>query len=747
LKSKAELVKFINSLSDEDPAISEIMAVLAGFEPPYVKGAQKPKMKQPSEPQLVDGCINPAFLVELRDIALDYNTQHINYYGVRWSGFKEQMTNVESMAKQAGIDMSSYAPEVLSLTDIKSADDIFEASERELKKLADRIEMSHEVGLQLIDDAKKKRWARVLRKACRLQDWCRKPIPKKRLTKKEKETWKYLHPLRYILYTMRSHLMTDDGALEFLDTPPHLIMACLVVKIAQAHAHSHNIDGVLIIIPPRHCKTTFSIGDTALDINLSGHVNNGIVHQNSGHAIRRLLGVREHFMPDTPVGKRRRALFPDVVMDDTVSANKSMFFVKHAGRRINIHQEGNASAWGVHSQAQGLTFHKLLFDDPSDQKEQTEEGTRERTNAAISHTWLPRLTGRTAFFTYICTRWHPEDFVGVLTRLARHGDINIAYYSLACGGPEENFRPIWPEAGYDANFLRATYARLGPAQYSCQYQNNPDSPESRKVKKLVCFDREELKDDARTDPYLRFFQSKDTTYYLSVDPSGSDNKKSHLAGITYAAFGPFRHACPDGSMEYVPLLLFLDYWSGHAGQHEIAAKVKNWFDTRRVDKILTETTGGFHATAEALEVVHNIPTTTIIRRPPGKGTKIDRLLSYAIHLENGDAQFPGRPTSDEHGDTVLQLDPDWQPLAMQLLQAGTTADDNLLDCVRQQLAEVSPDIYRMKGVTERLPERYTLVSKRKKYFDDLTKRRKVPTKRSRAANIKFLAMKSIKGSL
>jgi len=33
-----------------------------------------------------------------------------------------------------------------------------------LPKLADRIEKSHEMGFVLIDDAKKKRWARVLRK-------------------------------------------------------------------------------------------------------------------------------------------------------------------------------------------------------------------------------------------------------------------------------------------------------------------------------------------------------------------------------------------------------------------------------------------------------------------------------------------------------------------------------------------------------------------------------------------------------
>jgi hypothetical protein len=40
----------------------------------------------------------------------------------------------------------------------------------------------------------------------------------------------------------------------------------------------------------------------------------------------------------------------------------------------------------------------------------------------------------------------------------------------------------------------------------------------------------------------------------------------------------------------------------------------------------------------------------------------------------------------------------WGPLADQLLQAGTVKEDNLLDCVRQQLEEVSYDIFRAKGL-------------------------------------------------
>jgi hypothetical protein len=423
--------------------------------------------------------------------------------------------------------------------------------------------------------------------------------------------------------------------------------------------------------------------------------------------------VREHFDLDTDVGRRRRALFPIVAIDAKRSKNKREIFTLYNGRKKNIHQEGNCKAYGVHSQAQGVTVHRLRCDDPSDEKEQAEEGTRERTNNALASTWMSRLTGQDAFFTYICTRWHPEDFCGVLLRLAKSGDMNLAYYSLACGGPEDGFAPIWPEAGYDEAFLKAVYARLGPVNYACQYQNNPDAEESRRVKKLICFDRAELDPETRSEEYTRFFNDPATTYYLSVDPTGTSSKYSHLAGITYAAMGNLRVDDTD----YLRLL-FMRFWSVHEGQLGLAQIIADFCKANKVDQILVETTSGFHATPEALEVVHGIPSTKVLKRAPGAGTKIARLLKYAIHLEAGDAQFPGVWIRDEHGDQVLQMDPDWVEMSTQLLQSGTARDDHLMDCVRQQLAEVSPDIYTRKygQIVHRLKK---VVSRKEEFFNRL----------------------------
>lgn len=695
-----------------------------------------PKMRKPKEEQYADGTVNPAFLVELRDIAIDYNIDYQNYYGRQWPRFAEQMKLVEAMAKQSGIDLASYAPEVISPTDLKNLDDVFAMTEKQVVQMAERIDKSHERGLEMLPDVKKKRWVRTLKKVAQVQRWCRVEVPEKwrrKGTPADREVARYLHPLRYALYTLRSHLMSEDATPTLIEAPDHLVKTVMIIECAEHNAVEYGIDGVLIVFPPRHGKTTIMQAKKALGICKHGHFCNAIIHHNQDHAIDRVQAVKDHFASDTDVGRRRRALYPHVSLDERKSKNKRDLNVFHRGKRLNIEKEGNLKAYGVHSQATGVTIHKLDADDPSDQKEQAEEGTRNRTNAALAQTWVPRLTGRRKFMLYICTRWHPEDFVGVLLRLTKTGEMNLAYYSIACGGPDDGFTPIWPEAGYDSNFLKGAYGRLGPIMYACQYQNNPDAKESRKIKQLCCFDGAELDPDTRTAPYKRFFADRETRFYLSVDPTGTSSKYSHKAGITGAAFGNLRG---EDNIDR-PQLLFFRYWSVHEGQHGLAEIIAEYCGDesleRQIDFILVETTSGFHATPEALEKVHGIPSTKVQRRPPGVGTKVSRLLKYAIHLEMGDARFPGIWVTGERGEQVLQIDPAWTELAVQLLQAASASDDHLLDCVRQQLAEVSPEIYTRKY--DRIPptRHPRLTGKALLYqrIKDETKRRELRTERMR----------------
>ncbi len=58
-------------------------------------------------------------------------------------------------AKHFGIDLASYAPETLSLKDIKDFDQLMEASQETLEVLINRINDGHERAIRLLDEAKK----------------------------------------------------------------------------------------------------------------------------------------------------------------------------------------------------------------------------------------------------------------------------------------------------------------------------------------------------------------------------------------------------------------------------------------------------------------------------------------------------------------------------------------------------------------------------------------------------------------
>jgi len=713
MSSKSETLGFLKNLPEDHETWSRVHAALADIKPPFVPGSHQPKLKTPETQQWQDGKFNPAYIVELRDIYVNYNSQWANYFGSQWPLFSQQMKLVTEMAKQHGINLQTYAPETLSISDIKTIDDLLERGGEQLKKLKDRILKSHELGLTLLPLAKKKALALLLDEVRKLQEWCKNPLPRaiKRKDKSTKETWEALHPLRYMLYTMRSSMMSEEGLEDFIDTPPHLIMACMVMKLSEKHHVELDIDGVLVVIPPGHGKTWLLVAIDALDHNLQPHIPTCFVHNSVDLAGDRYNLVKQHFNIDFAIGRRRLALYPNITFDRTVDNNRK-FYVLVNGERKCMYEEGNCSPRGVHSKAQGISMIRINFDDPSDEKEQTEEGTRERTNNALSSTWLPRLRGRHAFFRYICTLWHPEDFANILLKLAAAGSINIAFYSQACGGPDDDepFASIWPEAGYDEKFLKKTFARLHEGNYACIYQCDPSRGQSRRLKCLCFYEYTEWKNPkTRSEAYKKFLGNNATTFFLSVDPSGTRSKTSNLAGITYSAFGTLRIKLQDGTEIDLPKLVFLEFWSMRASQHDISDKIVQIDQDHKVDKVLIETTSGFHATAEDLVKRKHFPPNKVIQLPPGTGSKIERLLKYAIHIEAGDALFPGEWTRDEHGEPALQIHSNWTDVSTQLLLAGSTREDNLLDCVRQQLSEVSHRIFQAKGshnIEEGPPESY-----------------------------------------
>jgi hypothetical protein len=706
--TKTDLVDMIRAMPDDDVRVAALWTLINGVTVPYVEGATKPVLRRPTKPKTIDGRINVDWIVESRDIAIEMNSDWYAYYGSVWPLYETTIKNLYKEAEQWGINLATYAPETLSLSEVLQMDRMFEAHDKQLDTLATRIKESHETGLRSLPTVKKKRWSQVLRRTASLQRLCREELPATIARKKNPdihETWRYLHALRYMLYTTRSSMGSKDGSLSFMLIPLHLIEMLMVIQCARMHCESHRIPGVLVQLAPGHGKSSAGVADAALNLCKRPWRTTGVIHNVEDIAFDRTDAIAEHFDDDTPTGRRRKALFPK--LSKHKSSIKGKLFLDEDGKKPCPRQEGNLFPNGVHGRKQGISIDDGFFDDPSDEKEQTEAGTRERTNAALEKTWMPRLRGKDAFFVYICTSWHPDDFAEKMKKALRAGEMKLAFYARRCGGPEDGFKPLWREGGYDEEFLKRAYYRKGAADYACIYQQNANSEASRAVTRLHFYDfelyKQWRKEELQDENWKRFFE--EALGYLSIDPSGTVNKRSDRFGMTHSRFGILRRQVELSGNEHTleePKLVFTQYWSQKASQHDAAALTaefcKNPGPSNKVDQILVESTSGFHATAEEMVRNQGIDSRKVIVKGAGFGNKVKKLDNVKLHLENGDVLFPGIWGKDEHGERALEIHPMWGPLADQLLQAGTVKEDNLLDCVRQQLEEVSYDIFRAKGL-------------------------------------------------
>ncbi len=675
----------------------------AGFEPPYVDGSPKPQMRAPRVPSMVDGKFNVEWFADSLAALNEFQVSYWNWWGRAWPEYREQVQTLSAMAETCGVDLAHYAPETLSITDIARIDDPLSLTNEQITRMVAQINGVASTALAKLPAAKKKSWTSSLERIRAMQDLCREEIPRALLlanpTDEEVEAWRLTWPLRFMVYCWRSDLNQTGGRVELPGTPDHLVEACMTIELAQrAREDGHDVKGALVTIPPRHGKTAFVRARRALRISRNPWSPFGVVHANEDHAADRVAGVKDWFDDESPTGRRRAALFPRVRLHQRLSKAKGMMVVTLDGEVACPYQEGNYGGYGIHSTVQGITLHEIDFDDPVDEKERRERGSRERTNSAFHQTWLSRLTGKKSFFTLISTCWHPDDVTGGLTKMARSGAMSVATCNLPCGGAPD-FKPLWPEAGYDARFLRGRYRTLTPPVYACIYQNNPDDVTGRKISRLVYYPSRIWREpSARDERWSRFFDDPQTVYSLSLDPAGSSNANSNRAGMIYSAFGKLDRVRPDGMHVRVPTLLFLQCWSLTLSQHGLADAVRDFYGTpnTRVDKILVESTGGFHATAEEI-VRRGVPASKVHALTPGQGTKVARLMRYALYIESGDAMFPGEETVDEQGNPILSYGPDWERTVDQILLAGMSDDDEMLDVIRQQLGEVAHELVAAHG--------------------------------------------------
>jgi len=498
-------------------------------------------------------------------------------------------------------------------------------------------------------------------------------------------------PLLYMLYAHRSN--TDSMAQTASNgTQSHVLMIgrhharfavttwmglngvrLTPMKILLNHDHHAH---VVLIAPPGTGKSEYLMSVVELDICRRPRAQWAYLHAVAEQAQSALGYIQQAFSPNTPVGKRRAALFPNVMLDDCDN-NKTKMRVKLSARL----KSPTIIAAGVTAKALGSNTDRQARDDVVPQSDRDQPTERERRKQIMGGTWSSRQRGGKCFTIDIGTMWHPDDYLCDLVRQAKRGKLPILVDIQRCGGPVATewgppFFPLWPEV-YPKEELRRRYEQMGNrAMWSAAYEANPLAEDMQVIRALRYYDPT----DKEHDEFLA-----SALFHVSVDPTATNRETSDKAGLVYAAMGEISRMADNGSERtYESRVRILDAQQNHVNQVELADHVARYALQHPVWKVHVETRSGYHATADILENTWGL---TVERHDPTNIKKMVRLKQCAGLIDDSMpgmravVEFPGR--RDEHG----KIGPDparWGWLYDQFLRFGF-ADDHVVDALSQLL--------------------------------------------------------------
>lgn len=541
-------------------------------------------------------------------------------------------------------------------------------------------------------DAEKKKWVTRIKRIRRLRERARKPFPAGSM-RANFHPISAAHVLRFMVYTGRSSL---DGQAAVLQVGRH--HAVIAAELYQAENKSvyqdlawvpTECDGYMAVCPPGHGKTVLAAHWVVLRLAQNPRKTGLIGHAQAAEAEKDLAYVASYFDPGTANGRRVRSLFD---VPGVATANSDTFDFKDVGDESK--RQPTLKAHGMTAKISGADANFIWFDDPCDQELAEQETTRKRVFDRMNGTWRTRKRGNAFEFT-TTTLWHHDDPNSRRIEMARHRKIKLRVCIQKCGGPEQGFKPLWPEV-YPASFLKNKYAELrSPRLYAACYQSNPQPEELRKIKRLAYY-------LPGSKEHQRFMDA--AIFHLSLDPSATNREKSDKAALIYAGVGDVVTA-QAGAMVYDRRMRMLNGREFHANQTDGVNEVCSFAEINPVHYAHVEVRSGFNASAEMLEA----RGIDVLRHDPKNRKKELRLGDVAPMLDDslkargfpGAAiEFPGMLMDDR---VTIGPDPD-SPLAWlekQILEFGVCVDDHGVDALTQLAKDQGPELGVGEGAVTR----------------------------------------------
>jgi hypothetical protein len=544
-----------------------------------------------------------------------------------------------------------------------------------------------------------KAWVRRLEQVRRLRNWARHPVPKTDAWRGHAHAWRASRVLRLMLYVGRSNIPSKDPLDRVFQIARHHAHMAVAIWEAEhkvwidasgVHPGGFDYSGAVVVAPPGHGKSELA-NHKMLEWLADDPDTQGIWgHAQAEKAQENVQYIASCFQATTEQGRRFAALFG------------GMSLVQESGRQFRLDRphrlkQPTLQAFGMKAAINGANASKIVLDDIVDQKEVHQETERKRTFDRLTGTVLQRKRGAgRAFDLTVCTLWHEDDANNRRIQMARRKKARLRVCILACGGPDEQFRPLWPEM-YPARYLREQHA-LNSAVYAAAFQGNPTLKTSRIVRAVRLY--APYTRDGRLDPeHERYLNA--AAVHLSVDPAATNREQSDKAGIVVLAEGPVSWETADelGPIHHTERRVrVLDAYQMHATQSEAVEWIGDYLERhRRVRSVHVETKSAFVGMAEMFKNKYGLD---VVRHEPGQKSKEIRLRGCAAMIDNSLAhlgtcavvEFPGVWERGDDGETTLVPDPDIAWLIDEVLNFGVCAHDHGLDALTQVLNWMAPDV-------------------------------------------------------
>lgn len=526
-------------------------------------------------------------------------------------------------------------------------------------------------------EAAKKKWMDRLRRLRKLRDRARNQTPKCCFPSTQLAI---AHPLRYMIYASRPG-GTSNKCYQIGSHHCRMALALHSLRTGKKYQdfqwRDWNATGALLVCPPGHGKTSMLISYLAMRLSQNPRLRIILLHAQAEQSEKNLGFLCTFFQTTEATGRRSLSLFPgNRIIQQNLSSMR--LFLAEKQRQATV------VACGVNAKENGSDADIIAGDDICDQQIAEQDAERDRVFNRLNGTWRRRLRDGKTEEILTTTLWHHDDPHCRIIKLSMEGKIKYLLCIQSCGGPDQNFKALWPES-YGPGKLRAIYAEMrNPRLYAAAYQSNPMPEEQRPVRRLAYY-------DPTTEQHRNFVDS--SIKYVSLDPSATANEKSDHASFVYAGLGDVVTVA-EGTYSYSKRLRIIDAERIKARQTDAVTAICNFAMNRSVHYVIYERVAGFAAVGELFEArgIDPIPMDTKNR---SKGMRLkdaaillddslrDRGLSGAV------VEFPGRVVD---GKVVQDPESPLKWLEDQILNYGVAAEDDGLDSVTQLCKRLGPDL-------------------------------------------------------